>query len=121
MALKRSNMRDKVRTIRVTWEDETLDVGIRPGRFTAELMDRITQATRVAERAETEGDDAAAEQATATVAQATAEVIAWWDVLDDDGARLPVTAEVLNTLPLSFVRHVVQQVGESARPPASKG
>lgn len=121
MALKRSSMLEKVRTITVDWEDETLDVGIRPGRYTAALLDRIRETVKTAEAAEAAGDEAKAAEAVAVVAECTAEVIAWWDVLDEDGERLPVTAEVLDTLPLSFVQHVMAQAGEAARPPARKG
>lgn len=121
MALKRSTMLDKVRIITVTWEDETLDVGIRPGRYTAALLDRIREATKAAEAAEAAGDTEKAAQAVQIVADATAEVVAWWDVLDEDGERLPITAEVLDSLPLLFVQHVMAQAGEAIRPPARKG
>lgn len=121
MALKRSTMADKVRVISVAWEDETLDVGIRPGRYTPALVDRMSAAVRAAEEAEKAGDADAASAAVADVADATAEVIAWWDVLDDDGERLPVTREVLDSLPLLFVQHVMSEAGAAIRPPARKG
>lgn len=121
MGIRASAMRDKVRTITVGWEDESLEVGIRPGRYTGALMERITEASREAEAAEAAGDVAAAQKAVDLVAEATAEVIAWWDVLDEDGERLPVDAETLNSLPMSFVQHVMSQAGQAIRPPANRG
>lgn len=121
MGIKASTMRDKVREITVDWEDESLAVGIRPGRYTGALMEGIQEATADAQRAEASGDMEAAQAAVAAVAHATAEVIAWWDVLDEDGERLPVDADTLNSLPLSFVQHVMTQAGEAIRPPKSRG
>lgn len=121
MGIRASHMRDKVRTVEVEWEDETLEVGIRPGRYTGALMERIQEATREGERAEASGDMDAARAAVQIVADTTAEVIAWWDVLDDEGNRLPVDADTLNMLPLTFVQHVMAKAGEAVRPPTNRG
>jgi hypothetical protein len=114
MALKRSSMAEKVRTITVVWEDESVDVGIYPGRYTPALIQEVTA------RAEAAGAEAESDQVEA-IAAMVEPLLAWWDVLDDEGERLPATAEVIATLPITFTMLVVQEAGAAIRPPANRG
>lgn len=121
MGIKASSLRDREQVITVNWGDESLEVGVRPGRYTAALIQEMDRQGKEAERLGAAGDETAAKKAIAAVADLTSEVIAWWDVQDDDGHRLPVNAETLDTLPLAFVRHVIEQAGTAAVPPTSRG
>lgn len=114
MGLKRSAMAEKVRTIQVTWEDETVDIGIYPGRYTPALIQEVTA------RAESATADAEQDQVEA-IAAMVEPLLAWWDVLDDEGERLPTTADVIATLPITFTMLVVQEAGAAIRPPANRG
>lgn len=114
MGLKRSAMADKVRTITVVWEDETVDIGIYPGRYTPALIQEVTA------RAEAAGAEGEQDQVDA-IAAMVEPLLAWWDVLDEEDERLPTDAATIATLPITFTLLVVSEAGAAIRPPASRG
>lgn len=123
MALTRKTMQEKVRTIQVTWEDETVEVGVYPGRYTPDLVAEVANTQAEAEAADTQEKSEAALQ---RMGEAVASLLAYWDVYEDDkalaaGKRLPVTAANIASFPLAFVQEVMTSVGEAVRPPARKG
>lgn len=110
--MKRSAMQDKVRTITVEWEDETVDVGIYPGRYTPTMLQGVAE--KVAEAGNQNMD-----QQLSAVGEMVEPLLAWWDVLDDDGERLPTDRDTIATLSITFVQAVLVKAGESIRPPAN--
>lgn len=118
MALKRSALADKVKVVTVTWEDETLDVGVYPGRYTTALIEQFAAAQAKAEKAKTEK---AAREALNEAATLTASLFAWWDITEDDGSRMPVTPEAVVSFPFTFMQALMEQAGAGIRPPGSRG
>lgn len=123
MALTRKGITEKVRIIQVTWEDETVEVGLYPGRYTPDLVADVANAEAEANAATTqEQADAALER----ISGAVATLLAYWDVYEDDaalaaGERMPVTVANITGLPLAFTSAVITAAGEAMRPPARKG
>lgn len=107
MAMKLSEVQAKVKQVTVEYLDETVDVGYCPAKFTAEVMEAVTEA-------ETAND--------LSILGALLEpVLAWWDVLDDKDRRIPTTAENIRVMPMAFVMKVMAAVQEDQDPPASRG
>lgn len=90
MTIKRSTMAEATATVTVEWYGETADVVVRPGRLNRELFAIMeTQ----------EGFDGLAEQVKTLVER--------WELVDDEGTELPVSDEVIATLPFGFIRAIV--------------
>lgn len=107
MGMKLSVVKGKIKTTQIHWEDETVEVGFHPAAMTPELLERVSSSA--------EG------QNLAVLGVLLEPVLAYWDVLDDEGKRLPTNAETIATIPLSFLMAVMDQVQETMRPPADKG
>lgn len=97
--MKLSKMREAVIVAQVEWLGETVDIGVKPGLWTQEVVDGF----RV--QGEVDADDSAYE--------ALCKVIAWWDVLDADGERLPVTVENMKTMPVLFLARIPLGLAEA--------
>lgn len=119
MSITRKTITEKVRTITVEWEGETLDVGIYPGRYTPELMSEVMGMVKDAE--------GSSEQAQLdTVGQMVQPLLAWWDLYDDEqaeqeGRRMPVNAATIATIPLSLTQAILVKASQSVRPPTRQG
>lgn len=48
-------------------------------------------------------------------------LVAGWEVVDDSGAPLPVTAEVMAEFPLDFLTAIMRAINEAAIPGETKG
>ena len=46
-------------------------------------------------------------------------LLVWWDVLGDDGNRLPTDLETLKRVPLEFLNKLNEAIGQDMRPPES--
>lgn len=103
-------MAEKVRTVTVEWEDETVDVGIYPGRYTPNLLQDVAETVAKSGTQDMEAQLAA-------VGGMVEPILAWWDVLDDEGERLPTDAATIATLPITFVQAVLVKASEAIRPP----
>lgn len=106
MAMTLSKVQDKTTTTTVLWDGETVDVGYRPGMVTAALLEQVQAA--------------AARDDMGVIGVLFSKMLAWWDVLDDDGERIPVTAEAVSQVPLDFAMAVLKAVQGTMRPPESK-
>lgn len=106
MPMQLSEVQSRVKTVDVSWEEETVAVGYAPARFTPEVLEQV----------------AAAEQAgdLGILGSLLAPVVEWWDVLDDDGQRIPPTPENIRRFPLSFIMAVMAKLQEDMRPPEQK-
>jgi hypothetical protein len=103
MAMTLSKVQDKVTTTTVLWDDESVDVGYHPAAITPALLEQV-QAAAGAENLD-------------VVGALLEPVLAWWDVLTDDGERYPTDAETIKIMPLAFTMAVLTQVQEAMRPP----
>ena len=107
MAMKLSEVKARVKSTTVTWEDEQVEVGYRPAAITPEVLEGVQEAAQAGDM---------------SVMGAMLEpILDWWDVLDDNGERVPPTAQFIRTCPVSFLMAVLEQVQESMRPPERKG
>lgn len=113
MSMKLSEVRAKVKVVTVEWEDESAEVGYFPAAVTPELVDKVQAAAAEADN----GTVSAGE----TIGGMLEPMLSWWDVLDDDGERLPTDKATIATFPLSFLNAVMEKVQGDSRPPERKG
>lgn len=106
MAMTLSKVQEKESTVTVLWDGETVDVGYRPGAVTAALLEKVQHAAN--------------DNDMGVIGILFTQMLAWWDVLDDQGERIPVTPENVSQVPLDFAMNVLQTVQGAMRPPASK-
>ena len=106
MGVKLSDMKAREKATQVAWDDEIVDFGYFPNAFSLNVAEEIAEA--------------AARNDLSVVATMLDPIIAWWDVLDDEGQRIPATAETMGEFPLSFLMAIMEQVGADQRPPDSK-
>lgn len=107
MAVNYSDMKAAVKTAQAEWMGEVVDFAYHPAEFTA---NRAAEVSALADA----GDVGA-------VASLVSPLLDWWDVLDDDGNRLPTDVETVGNMPLAFVMGIVGAMGRDMRPPASRG
>ena len=106
MAVSLTKMRNTTKSAQVTWEEDVVDFGYHPAAFTTELVEEVTS--------EAEGNNLHG------VAKMMEPILDWWDVLDDDGNRLPTDLATLRAMPLPFLMRLVDAIGGDMRPPASR-
>lgn len=106
MGMKLSEVKARVRTTIVVWEDEKVDVGYRPAAITPEVLEQV--------------NDAAQSGDLSVMGTMLEPVLDWWDVLDDEGERIPPTASFIRTMPIAFLMAVLEQVQEAMRPPEKR-
>lgn len=106
MAVRLSEMKAREKAAQVTWDDEIVDFGYFPNAFTMQVAEDVQIA---AERNDL-----------STVSAMLDPIVSWWDVLDDDGKRLPSDAETMKQFPLTFLMKIMEAVGEGQRPPDGK-
>ena len=106
MAITRSRISTLERTGTCTWEGESFEFAFLPGKFTVDLGD---QATKLGEAGDSDG-----------VATIVCDLVPWWDVLEDDGSRIPVTVENLRGFPIAFLISIMATITENVRPPADR-
>lgn len=107
MGMTLSKVQAKERTVTVLWDDETVDVGYHPASVTPALLDSVTEAANANDLA--------------VIGMLMEPMLAWWDVLDDDGQRLPTTAEVIRIIPLTFTMEVLKAVQAEMSPSDAEG
>jgi hypothetical protein len=106
MALKLSQLREEVKTGQVTFLEEVVDFGYYPAMLTGETLDAL--------------DTAQVAGQFSKLYDQMAPVLAWVDVLDDNGERMPPTPENMKTWPVAFTMSLLTQMAEEIRPPASR-
>jgi hypothetical protein len=106
MAMKLSEVQAKVKVATITWDDETVDVGYAPARFTPEVLEAVTEAESA--------------NNLSILGKMLEPILDWWDVLDDKDKRIPTTAENIAKMPLAFLMKVLGDLQDDMTPPASK-
>lgn len=120
MAMTLSSMKTKVATATVTWQDETVDIGFFPGALTPAYLEMLQESAREAKAAGTKAPEEGV-KARSQFEDLVLPILAWWDVLDEEGERLPVTTDTIREMPLSFLTATVTATQASMRPPARAG
>lgn len=105
MAIGLKEMRTAEKAAQVTWNGEVVDFAYRPGEFTTELLETVSE-------------EANAENV-AGVAEMMVPLLVWWDVLDEEGNRLPTDLATLKRVPLDFLNKLNDAIGRDMRPPES--
>lgn len=82
-----------------------LNVTYRPDAITPETLDRMSNAA-----------SAPGEAIVSTVV----ELVASWDLTDDDGSIYPLTVKDVRRLPLSFLSTVIKAITDDINPNASR-
>jgi hypothetical protein len=99
MALKLHELKAREKEIAVAFGDDSVRVRYRPYAITPESEARIANST-------------GAETMLATFC----EIVAGWDLLDDDGAPLPITLETLRQVPSQALAEIIRATTEDERP-----
>lgn len=117
--MKRSSMTTAVVETTVHFAGEDIGVGYAVGKITPQHMAERLEALAGAGDIDEDAPDAVAKVSSGmrSLAEQVQDMVAWWDVTDDDGNRLEPTVEVALTLPLPFLRVVVNAAQEAMRPP----
>jgi hypothetical protein len=105
MPLSLATIRQPTATAEMPYLDEVLTIKWRPGGLTPEAQDVIAS---VAEKPAT--------QQTKAVIKVLSDIVSSWDLLDDRGKAIPVTAPNLAKLPLEFLWAVLNFLDSEASP-----
>jgi hypothetical protein len=125
-----STIREKVNTITVTWQGETVDVGYFPAAMTPDLAASISRqaraATAAAKAAEASGEAVEDDGGLDLLAAMLSPLIAWWDLYEDEQAerdqrRMPTDAATIGRLPVDFTMAIQTAIQEDMKPEGSKG
>lgn len=104
MGVRLSEMLEKTRETHIEWDDERVDFAYKPHAFTLELSDQI---------------DAAADSGDQdVVSMLLSPLIVWWDVLDDDGARIKPDDENMKRFPMTFLLAIMAKINQETVPEA---
>jgi hypothetical protein len=106
MALKLSSLREETQTAQITFMGEVIDFCYFPAKLTGETLDAL--------------DNAQVAGQFGTLFDKLSPVLAWVDVLDDDGKRIEPTPDNLRGWPVAFTMALMGQMAEEIRPPASR-
>jgi hypothetical protein len=106
MAMTLSKVKAKIAETTGLWDGETVDVGYRPAAVTPRLMDEVAAAAK--------------DENLGVVGHLLSAVIDWWDVLDDDGARIPPTPENVADFPIPFLMAVMNTIQDAQGPEGKK-
>lgn len=112
MAMKLSEVKAITKTCTVEFLGGTVDVGYHPAAMTPAILEDVMA---LAKTAETDAEDMA------MVGQMLEPVLDWWDMLDDDGERIPTDKAHIREMPMAFLVKVLDDVQTDMRPPDSKG
>lgn len=107
MAIKMHELRQKVSIVEVEWDGEKADIGFYAARFTPELIESI-QAEADKENLDMLGN-------------MLEPLLAWWDLLDELGERLPTDKGTIKQMPLGLLTTIITATQGALRPPEVKG
>jgi hypothetical protein len=106
VAVKLSEKRTETAVFTVKWGEDDVDVCYRVNAVTPALLEEV---------------DKSAQEDNLDVMGALLEpILEWWDVLDDDGHRIPTDAATVKILPMRFLTLVQKGLEDHQRPPADR-
>jgi hypothetical protein len=103
MAVKITDMMGRTKTIQVEWDGETVDVSYFHNVVTPEHLENVAQA--------------ADKEDLSVLGVMLEPVLDWWDILQDDGTRLPTDADTIRRVPMSFLNALNKAIEEAQNPP----
>ena len=105
MAVALSSMKTRTKLITVEWDGETVDVSYFPNVVTPELLEKVDEASR--------------RDNLDVLGVMLEPVLDWWDILLEDGSRLPTDAGTIKRVPMSFLNRLQDKIQEDQNPPES--
>ena len=119
MAIKLADLTRETKAATFDYDGETCTVEYRPAAFTAKMQISVMGMSLLGKEG---GDDAEKArhilETLGDYTEALTQLIAAWDILDDEGKALPVTVEIMQALPLQFVYAMFNAVMKSNNPNA---
>lgn len=104
MSVKITDMMGRTKTIQVKWDGEVVDVSYFHNVVTPQHLEDVA---------------AASEKEDLSVLGVMLEpVLEWWDIMQDDGTRLPTDAATIRRVPMSFLNALQDAIQEAQNPPA---
>jgi hypothetical protein len=104
MAINLKAVREKVQETDFEYDGEKAKVWFRPNTMTPSLEKEIRRMQReLADQDELDKQEAGGRRYLDTFCR----VVIDWEVLDEDGARVPITPEAISELPYNFLRAVL--------------
>ena len=103
MSIKMAALSGVTAHTQFTFQGETVNIEYHPNYMTPERESLLSAAA--ADGANSDG-----------FVDMVVGMLASWDVLDDNGATLPVTHDVVKTLPFSFLAAALKAAGEASAP-----
>lgn len=95
MPITLTDLQGNTRTLTVEYDGDTVTIVYRPGAITPSSSQDFSRQT---------------------TADQLLELLVSWDVLDDKGKALPVSKDLLDTLPARFLAHLVSAIVGDLRP-----
>lgn len=95
----------RVRPIVVKFEGGDLNATYRPTSYTPK---KLAEAQAKAKKAKKANDQDAA---LASMIESVLDLFVSWDLEDDDGTPIPLTAEALQDVPINVMSELIQEVG----------
>lgn len=106
MGIRLTDMLSRSTTTDVKFDGELVTVSYYPNAVTLELSDRLDKEARAADLALEAGEDTEFDSITGQLIP----VLEWWDVLDDQGERVPPTRANMRKFPLTFLTAVMDAI-----------
>jgi hypothetical protein len=100
MAIKVSQLNAPKRMVEVTFGEEKMNVTYRPSCVTPQFLDDLQQPKQ--------GE---------AITDAVQALVVEWDLLNEQGRKLPPTSAVIRKLPLSFLMAVIKAITEDTEVP----
>ena len=136
MAIKLHQLTKERKTVTVEYEGETVEIEYRPGAITPQMqsvasrLQLISKKQKVRDTDKAKGiilevtDDDEMESASEMAALMSdfsdiiVALIASWDIVEEDGSKLPVSHRTVMAMPLTFLTTVFSATMEDMRPNA---
>ena len=136
MAIKLHQLTKERKTVTVEYEGETVEIEYRPGAITPQMqsvasrLQLISKKQKVRDTDKARGivmevtDDDEMESASEMAALMSdfsdiiVALIASWDIVEEDGSKLPVSHRTVMAMPLTFLTTVFSATMEDMRPNA---
>lgn len=136
MAIKLHQLTKERKTVTVEYEGETVEIEYRPGAITPQMqsvasrLQLISKKQKVRDTDKAKGiilevtDDDEMESASEMAALMSdfsdiiVALIASWDIVEEDGSKLPVSHKTVMAMPLTFLTTVFSATMEDMRPNA---
>ncbi len=136
MAIKLHQLTKERKTVTVEYEGETVEIEYRPGAITPQMqsvasrLQLISKKQKVRDTDKARGivmevtDDDEMESASEMAALMSdfsdiiVALIASWDIVEEDGSKLPVSHKTVMAMPLTFLTTVFSATMEDMRPNA---